>query len=187
MIRAKSAGKDYNPALDKFEWVEHSDGCMVCQKLGRSNSRGRKPKVAPAGRPTDHLLDLIATIKERAPPSLLLDFSLRERVSHHPSVDKDLTCPLCHLLLDRPVNLATCNKLVCLACCIGHLYKHTDLSCPCCGSAHKLDGSTVIPASPLIQKLVQDTKVPCEQCQQPVLAGIIVHNIKIDNESMITS
>jgi hypothetical protein len=155
--------------------VEHGDGCTVCRKLEESSARGRKPKVASAGRPPNYLLDLIASIKERAPPSLHLDFGLRERLSHHPLVDKDLKCPLCHLLLDRPVNLATCNKLICLTCCTGHLYKQPNLSCPCCGPEHKLSSSTVISPSPLILKLLQAIKIPCEQCKQPVLAGTIIH------------
>lgn len=71
-------------------------------------------------------------------------------------------------MLDRPVNLATCNQLVCLACCIGYLYKHTDLSCPCCGLGHS---STVIPAPTVVQNLLQTMELPCERCQQPVLAG----------------
>lgn len=174
-LSANKAGRDYFPslALTKFEWVDHRDSdCTVCQHFGKSaRDRRQKKPLVPIGRPSDSFLEMIASIKERAPPSLLLDFDVRERLSRHPSTDEDVKCPLCHLVLDRPVNLATCNKLVCLTCCIGHLYRHTDLSCPCCGIGHTVDSSTIIPAPTVVQKLLQAMELPCERCQQSVLAG----------------
>lgn len=172
-VCASHAGKDYTPHLTRFEWREHvDDGCVVCQHF-RKSTRGRKQKKASAGRPSAHLVELITSIKDQAPPSLNLDFTLRERLSQHPSTDEDLKCPICHLLLDSPVMLTACNTLVCLTCCVGHLYTHTDLSCPCCGEAHTIDSSTVIPASPVILKLLKGIKLPCERCQHPVTAGIV--------------
>lgn len=173
-VSANNAGKVYTPILTKFEWVEHSedDNCTVCQLFGK-RTRGRKPKKALAGRPPSHLLDLVTSIKEKAPPSLSLDLDVREKLSYHPSTDEDLKCPLCHLVLDCPMNLTTCNRLVCLACCIGYLYQHTDLSCPCCGTEHLVDSSTIIPASTVIQRLLQGLKLQCEKCQYPVLAGTV--------------
>lgn len=171
-VNASKNGKDYTPKLTKFQWIEHTaDDCTVCDHFG-GDSRGRKAKKTSTGRPSDQLLDLIRTIKERSPPSLIPDFEVRERLSHHSSTDEDLKCPLCHLVLDRPLLLTTCNKLVCLTCCVGYMYQHADLSCPCCGTGHILDASRIIPAPPVILKLLRGMEITCERCKEPVPAGI---------------
>lgn len=170
MVKARSSGKGYCPSLTKFEWSGHSnDNCLVCQHFLKS-TRGRPKKPVPVGRPPDYLVRLCESLEERAPPSLQLDFATRERLSRHPALH-ELKCSFCHLVLDRPVNLVSCNQLVCLTCCIGYIHQHSDLSCPCCGSAHLIDSSTVIPAPPAIQKLLQGMEVQCERCKLPVLAG----------------
>ena len=152
-INASKAGKDYTPRLTRFEWKEHiEDSCTVCEHF---SNKGRKPNKVPVGRPSQHLLDIVSSIKERAPSGLVLDLNLRQQLSQHPSTDKDLLCPLCHLVLDRPLVLTTCNTLICLTCCIQHIYAHTDLSCPCCGSSHSIDKSNIVPASPIILRLHQ--------------------------------
>lgn len=170
-ITARTAERDYTPRLVLFNWVQHSDiGCTVCQELGR-DQRGRKAKKKSPGRPPDHLQSLIAAIKERAPPSVL-NFTVRERLSKCDS-SSDLRCPLCHLVLDRPLLLTTCNNLVCTTCCTGYLYQHTDLSCPCCSPSnpHTLDISTIIPAPPVVLNLFGTLEIRCEECKQPVPAG----------------
>lgn len=169
-VKATTLGKDYTPKLAKFQWTQHTDdNCSVCEQLGKSQ-RGRKPKKPATGRPSDQLVELITAIKERSPPSVL-DFKMRERLSHGESA-KDLICPLCQLVLDRPLLLTTCNNLVCMACCVSHLYQHTDLCCPiCCPAQHTLDISTIIPAPPVIQKLLSSMETTCGMCQQSVTAG----------------
>ena len=174
MLTAKEHGRDYTPTLTKFPWTEHTDSCMVCQHFERTARGGRKPKRTSAGRPPDLVVDLVTAIKERAPPSIFHDQEMRARLSHHQSIDAGLKCPLCHLVVDRPITLVPCNNLVCLTCCTDHLFRHTDLSCPCCGTAHQLDITTTIPASPVIQNLLVGLEIPCDQCQQPVLAGKLI-------------
>lgn len=83
----------------RFEWGESSE-----VEHGRV---GRKPKKAPIGRPSNLIKDLVTHMKEGAPPSVALDLITRERLSHHPSMDEDLKCLLCHLMLDRPLQLTT--------------------------------------------------------------------------------
>ena len=154
-IKASKNGKDYTTKLENFQWVEHTDSnCSVCTHFGEVK-KGRKPKKTSTGRPPDQVLDLVEDIKKRSPPSLLLDFQQREKLSKLQELE-DLNCPLCHLVVDRPLLLTTCNTLVCLTCCVNYIYQHTDLSCPFCGVAHILDNSTVIPAPPVILKLLEE-------------------------------
>jgi hypothetical protein len=163
--RADREGRDYTPRLTRFEWLERSESAV-----GRA---GRKPKRAPIGRPSTIVLELVAHMKQEAPPSIPLAVDLRERLSHHPSMVGDLKCILCHLILDRPLQLTTCNTLVCMLCCVGHTFKHTDLCCPC-GGAHTINGSSIIPAPAVVQRMLREIAFPCERCQQAVPAGMHV-------------
>ena len=169
-IKAKASGKDYTPHLTKFDWVEHSEiSCSVCEQLG-GVKRGRKKKIS-RGRPSGQLLGLVAHIKERAPPSQL-DTTVREMLSLDAATDEDLKCPLCHLVVDRSVLIVTCNKLVCMSCCVEHiLYQHTDLTCPSCGNSHTLTTTTVVSAPTVVVKLLGGMEVTCEKCSRPVQAG----------------
>ena len=170
-IKAITEGNDYTPRLEKFQWVEHTDmNCTVCTHFEtvKQNFQSRKPKRTSMGRPPYQVVELVRSLKERSPPSLLLDLQLRERLTQ---LQEDLSCTLCNLLVDRPLLLTTCNKLVCLTCCITYVYQHTDLSCPSCGVAHILDESTVIPAPPAIIRLIRNLEVSCEKCSLQVTAG----------------
>lgn len=112
-IKASEIGKDYNPMLTKFHWVEHTTvECTVCTHFSGENKGRRPKKTSSTGRPSNQLLTLISHLKERSPPSTITDLKLRERISHQPSIDEDLKCPLCKLVLDRPLLLTTCSKLV---------------------------------------------------------------------------
>ncbi len=80
--KATEDGRHYTPNLTKFQWVEHSeDNCMVCVLFGQDRRGKKKRKGLFTGRLIHSLLDLIETIKEKSPPSLLLDFKLRETIS----------------------------------------------------------------------------------------------------------
>ena len=156
----------------RFDWLEHSEmGCSVCECLG-SVKRGRKQRKISSGRPPHQLIDLVEHIKQRSPPSQQLDLPLREDLSSDPATVKDLKCPLCHLVLDRPILLTTCNQLVCMTCCISHLYQHTDLSCPICGQKHILDTTTVVPAPTVVLKVLSDLEITCKKCNRQAPAGI---------------
>lgn len=78
--RAGKEGKDYTPRLTRFEWGDDSEATL--RKVGA------KPKKAPIGRPSHIVLELVAHMKEKAPPSAMLALDLRERLSHHPSMDR---------------------------------------------------------------------------------------------------
>ena len=179
MTNARAAGKHYTPQLTLFHWVAHSDEgtCTVCHHF-RGRGPGRKPKKMTAGRPPKRVLDIVSHVEEKAPESSLMSWDLRSKLSKQPSTDPDLMCPVCRLVLDRPMLITTCNKLVCMACCVQYTYKHTDLSCPCCGPVHTVDESTLIPASSVILKLLGSLELACETCHQQVIAGMIYRPYK---------
>ena len=186
-VKANEQGKDYTPRLTKFKWGEHSEiSCEVCEKFGKPS---RKPKAAPVGRPSDSTLELIAHIKEVAPQSLTLDGETREELAHHPSIDEDLKCLMCHHILDRPLQLTTCNTLICMSCCVEHVYKKTDLSCPC-GAAHSINTDTVIPAPSVVLTFLRSTAVPCGRCEKAVRAGtysIVMKNYNYDYTTLLST
>jgi hypothetical protein len=171
IIRANTSGKHYTSKLVRFHWEEHSEECSVCQHFGGGSSKARKPKNKSTGRPSHLMLDFISSITAKSPSSLLFDVHLREKLSLNPS-SEDLICPLCHLVLDRPIVIVTCNKMVCLKCCVDHVYQHRDLSCPCCSSSHTLDPSTIIPAPLAVITLLKNMEISCQKCRRPIRAGI---------------
>lgn len=164
--KAKKEGRDYTPRLTLFEWGEHNE--TLSDKFRKA---GRKAKKTPVGRPSHKTLDFVEHLKAKAPENASLDLEVRETLSRHPRVDGGLKCGLCNLIFDRPLQLVTCNMLVCMKCCVGHAYKHTDFTCPC-GSGHTIDTSTVIPAPSVIITLLNGLEVTCEGCGRPKMAGI---------------
>lgn len=164
---ATRQGKDYTPKLKKFDWVAHVDGCSICTHFGEM-WKGRKPKKVSTGRPSHKQLELVSTLKAVSPPSIFSDEKFRVKLSE---VQHDLQCPLCLLVVERPLLLTTCTKIVCSTCCISHIYQHPDLSCPFCGPSHILDSSSVVPAPPMILKLLRNIETRCEKCNEQVSAG----------------
>lgn len=76
-----------------------------------------------------------------------------------------LSCPICTLLLDRPLQLS-CGAIVCLQCCHSWVMHKsgTSLSCPCCYS-HQFDSSQVCPPPYLVVALMESLLVHCgRQC-----------------------
>ena len=165
---AAMKGKHYSTKLEKFAWVAHEEGCSVCSHF-EGVKCGRKPKKTSSGRPSYKVQDLVYALKQKSPPSVFSDKQLRQKVSE---VQIDLVCPLCSMAVDRPLLITTCNKIVCLDCCIAHIYQHPDLSCPCCGPIHLLDNSTVITAPPVILTLLKSMEIVCERCGVKIPVGM---------------
>ena len=162
--KAIKEGRDYTPRLTKFKWEESGSEAVLSRV-------GQKPKKAPIGRPSHLIVELVAYMKEEAPQSVPLAFALRERLSRHPSMDGDLKCLVCHLMLDRPLQLTICKALICMLCCVRHTYRYTDLQCPC-GGTHTIDRTSVVSAPTVVQRMLRDIAFPCERCQQAVPAGM---------------
>ena len=72
------------------------------------------------------------------------------------STTTELLCPICTLLLDRPVQLE-CGTIICLQSCIQ--FHHSPLSCPCCYVP--LDSDHIRPPPPLVVTLVEALHVHC--------------------------
>ena len=105
-IKAITEGNGYTPRLEKIQLVEHTDMYTVCTHFEpvKQNFRSRKPKRTSMGRPPYQVVELVRSLKERSPPSSLLDLQLRERLTQLPSAAHLAVCwligpspPLDHL------------------------------------------------------------------------------------------
>ena len=83
----------------------------------------------------------------------------------------DLVCQLCSSIVDRPIQLTTCNRLVCLNCLCSSLSEN-GFSCPCCRDDHLRDHNTMVCPSPVVMKIIGDLLVPCDKCNKQVVTGI---------------
>lgn len=72
-----------------------------------------------------------------------------------------LCCPVCTLLLDRPIELG-CGTILCLKCCKSWVQFQCkqSLSCPCCYD-HRLDSSHIRPPPSLVVSLLNGLLVHC--------------------------
>lgn len=105
-----------------------------------------------------------------APPPLLpVDATPATPATPTPVTEK-LCCPICSVLLDRPLELS-CGAVVCLDCCRKWLQTSPTFSCPCCYS-HSLSCTTVQTPSPLITAMVENTLINCwKGCGRVVRVG----------------
>jgi len=100
------------------------------------------------------------------------------RCAHSSSLPmEDLTCPICCSTLQQPVQLKTCQSVVCCPCLVRWLQVSEDLHCPCCYSNHLSDFSTMEAAHPLLQKILGRMKVRCAKCTSEVQMQDIRHII----------
>lgn len=77
------------------------------------------------------------------------------------SLAENLCCPICTVILDRPLQLS-CGAVVCLNCCCKWVQFAPSLSCPCC-YGDMLNSSTVQLPSSLLMNLLQDLLVNCKK------------------------
>ena len=72
-------------------------------------------------------------MEEVAPPSFFAaEYPLQSSI---PDISQNLCCPICMILLDRPVELG-CGSIVCLSSCTKWIHHRmcSSLLCPCCYS-----------------------------------------------------
>ena len=149
-------------------WCEHTDdGCSLCQHF-EAVRKGGRPKKSPhtTGRPrSDGTRYCIQHIRSIAPSAVVSHHTTPAICAAHQVVDqRELTCPTCLDLLQRPVELVECRTVVCSNCCCTWLQHNTNTNCPCCFSDHLRDFSTVRPASPLLLNLLASVCVVCTEC-----------------------
>ncbi len=151
---SSTVGKDYTPRLTKYEWKEHNENsCTVCDHFSSKETK--------QGISREAITPIVGHGKERAPPSWTSTWE-RDSLTIPP-----LTTTTLPTSAWQALQLTICNILICLTCCIHHMYTHTDLSFPCCGASHSIDTVT----SPVILKLLRSMELPCKRCCQPVPVG----------------
>ena len=132
-----------------------------------SPTTGRPAHNSPA--------QIIAAIRGIAPP-MQTDFSVQDHIlasTNNPDILDQLRCPLCLTIVHQPLELP-CRALVCTNCIV-HWFMASNCSevkCPCCIMDTPLAPSQLKPAPPLIQTLLMDIVVHCQQtCGKEIRAG----------------
>ena len=136
-------------------WCSHTDGsCMVCQHYKSIQVGGRSKKVKhTAGRPPSvSPRYCINHVHDVAPPTETINI----RKQHQRPLFSELTCPICNEILRCPIELVTCNSVVCAECMCGWLQHQQKLVCPCCYSDHlrEYEFTTGIREATLFQRLL---------------------------------
>ena len=169
--KAKEANKLYTPSVEVFSWNPHTSNCTVCDYFEKA-ARGGRPRKQKIGRPSAiSTHSAIMHLHTTAPSTFFnaVDVHSRTLQSATSSVSiSDLVCPLCSLVVDRPIQLITCNKLVCLNCLCSSLSNN---GFSCIGD-HLKDHNTMVCPSPVVMKIIGDLLVSCVKCNKEVVAGI---------------
>lgn len=178
LMRSKKAmenDKQYNHNIKVFPWIAHSPSqCSVCDHFENAHTGGRPKKQRRLGRPaSSSTKTAVNHICSVAPPSFFLpdihtSVALQSESVHIPC---DLLCQLCSGLLDRPVLLTVCNKLVCMSCLCEHLEKTAELICPCCNSDHIKEFATIIHPPSLVMSILGNHQVTCTLCNKSIISG----------------
>ena len=163
--RSKAQGYTHQ-TIPFNEWSEHVPGgsCCVCRHYSMIQKGGRPKKMkCTPGRPaTTSPRYCVQHIEAVAPHPLICPEDVTPHICQdHQIVHlRQLQCPICCDVLQRPIELMECRSLVCMKCC-----QSPDTNCPCCYGDHLRDFTTARPASSLILSLLGDLCVICEQCK----------------------
>ena len=180
---ALDSGSTYTPAsTPHFHWEPHSEqGCRVSYAGGEkiiiitppifwflcfkvcehfhTLSRGGRPvskDKLKTGRPKGITIgSLLQMVRDIAPPS---NFSsdIRPEVGQN----KNLTCPVCLLLLDRPLD-TLCGSTVCAECICKWICSCDTPSCPCCYDG--FDHTHITKTSNILNNVLNSSIVKCPQ------------------------
>ena len=76
-------------------------------------------------------------------------------------MSQNLCCPICMVLLDRPVELG-CGSIICMGCCRRWIQHHqcSSLVCPCCYN-NRFDSKHIRPPPVMVVSLLKEHKLPC--------------------------
>ena len=127
-------------------------------KKARRN-RGRRSDQSPAA-VMQHVHSLVLAI-----PS----YSIPDASAVYCSTPSSLLCPLCLPVLEQPVQLP-CGALVCATCLCKWLGVSGGRSCPCCYQ-HDLDEHNITLPSPVVNDLLRDQRLRCQECGHTTTAG----------------
>ena len=150
-------------------WVPHSEiaACSVCDHFTGLSKGGRPKKVKCAGRPTlVGYRSAIRHIEDIAPPTFLPPDTKIDIV--HSEETKDLKCHVCSNIVDRPIELSTCGKLICFGCLVNKVDSDSSLVCPLCHDDHLKDFITIRTASSIVLNVLKQLRVNCKLCSSAV-------------------
>ena len=172
--KAREANRLYTPCVQPFNWSAHTNlSCDVCDHFEKAAAGGRPKKQKIGWPPTTCRRSAIAHLHTIAPPSYFHTADYRSQMIQPPSSSvsiDDLVCPLCSSIVDRPIHLTTCNKLVCMNCQCKKL-EEGEFCCPCCTQDRIQNYNTMVQPSPVVMKILGDLQVSCGRCQQRIAAG----------------
>ncbi len=140
-----------------INWPPHTEiDCFVCDQKCKG---GRPKKSTSRGRPSalqQHLHSIACTIP-------LVNTSLLENV----------TCPLCCLAINKPVQISACKSLMCCSCCHNLITQKPTFSCPGCTEDHDSSIHSFSQPSRIVTNMLNEMIVQCEMCCEKVkLASI---------------
>ena len=142
---------------------------MALAKGGGQNRKETKKR----GRPADLQTTIIDHLETTAPLSL---FPAMDRPEHQlTEVSCDLSCPICCIVLDRPLQLA-CGNVVCFDCCYKYISSATSrpITCLCCYH-HHLEPATISAPPSMVLNLLSGLLVTCGRgCGRLVRANLYI-------------
>ena len=173
--KSRDTGTFYKPCVSPFSWHSHmSEGeCGVCKHFQAIISGGR-PRKSKVGRPQSvSVKSAITYLHSIAPPSLF-PISTSRQSTHSPvsvAEGDDFQCDLCSHVVDRPIHLTTCNRLVCMSCLCRALEDAKQCQCPCCKGFHIQDYATMVQPPTALLKVLGAHQIICIICNSTIALG----------------
>lgn len=175
------------------KWDVHMEvACSVCDHFSKLSKGGRPKKSKGGGRPPlVGYRSAVTHVRKIAPPTFLpVADPLLSLTTPEPSTINDLKCPVCTKIVDRPIELSTCGKLICSECLAARIESACSLTCPLCDDDHLKNFTTIRAASSLVINVLKQLRVNCKSCSTVVhLANYIPHidsGCKHYREALIT-
>ena len=161
--RSGSVTTHNHPIRTCVEWIPHDDNhCDVCDVLSKG---GRPKKSKSGGRPsllTSHIRSVACSF-----PS----FSLYQVIDK--SYIDNITCHLCNVAVNEPIEVLPCKSLICCSCLLSHLKNLMGtFCCPGCDENHVLVPSSFSKMSQVAEKMMKNMIVKCNKCYRPVKLSI---------------
>ena len=154
-------------------WSAHNESstCPVCTHYSRLSSGGRPKKNKSTGRPpSTGYKSAVTYIREIAPTSLFPPDTPFEVIQT--DTLSNLMCPVCSMVVDKPIELSLCRTVLCSECLATTIAKNRSLICPVCNVGHLNDFTTAIQEpSPLVMNILRQAKVNCKSCKLVVQLG----------------
>ena len=182
IINAKAGEVFYESSVTPFPWVSHmEDGCSICEMITEHSAGGRSRKERKnRGHPGEnsmhtlcqHIYTIAPTSLQVAKPLIPSRF---QTVGSTVSL-ADFQCPCCMNILDRPILLSSCQKMICADCWIAHLQGGSE-ECPGCAEHHELNVQNIQSPPDVVVKLIGGLYVRCEGCQQYVQLQLLAAHV----------